>query len=215
MTQREELRDLGPFMEPSDPGFMERVFGPGNDLTLARFAEQCGRDVEDGGYFGDSSLTFSYRGLHCSIVPKAEFNPATKVMDHSINFIVDYVPVNGFQLNIENEGLLSGLAKLFGSTDFEIGDINFDKEFYLDSNDNERLRTICGANGLRRAMLEAGDCTLSTEEPGWFSDVPDGMRRLHYKIEGEISSLEMLNKQLQAFADVIDGLFQTGCVKTK
>ena len=213
MQPAEDIRHIGEVSDNHSPSLFERLFGPSNETVLQRLAEQWGRPVTDGGLLGNDSLTFNYRGFKCAIVAESEYNAGTRCTTRCIDFIADYRPADEFQLRIENEGILSGLSKLFGTTDFEIGDQDYDRAFLLDSNNNQRLKDICDKCGIKGAMLQAGSCELTTQDPGWLSNIPEGMRRLRYRIEGEIEKVTALNLQLQAFGDILDGLVETGCVK--
>ena len=213
MKPSENIRAIGAVHDNYESGFFEKLFGTGNETIVRRFAAQWGREVTDGGFFGDDSLQFTYRGFRCAIIPRTDFDSATNVTNYYLDFVADYVPADGFQLRIESEGLWSALCAMFGHKDFEIGDANFDKAFELDSSDDPRLKKICDQAGLKSAMLRAGSCELTTMDPGWFSDTPEGKRRLRYRIQGEIENVQALNQQLQAFGDMLDGLVSTGCVK--
>ena len=63
-----------------------------------------------------------------------------------------YIGETDFRFSIRGKGILSGLGKLAGMQDIEIGDPDFDRDFWVKSNDESAVRALLGEPAIRRSL---------------------------------------------------------------
>src|SRR4051812_16896222 len=104
-------------------------FGPSRDEVWRRLAEQIGGEVVE-------------RGLWKGTEVRSRVGPWTVTLDthtesggeHSVTYTrmrAPYVNPEGFRFTIYRKGLFSGLGKLLGMQDVEVGDPEFDEAFIV------------------------------------------------------------------------------------
>lgn len=63
-----------------------------------------------------------------------------------------YQDKNGFRFKIISKGIFTKIGKLFGMQDLIIGDADFDDEFIIQSNDEEKVRAFFDSPRLRQLI---------------------------------------------------------------
>ncbi len=89
-----------------------------------------------------------------------------------------------FQFHIYEAGLMSGLGKIFGMQDIEIGDENFDRKFVIKSNDATLISSFLSPS-VRDSFLAAAD-----KYANW--GVEFNGQKLNYKRQGTFSSSRII-----------------------
>jgi hypothetical protein len=85
---------------------------------------------------------------------KQPSNDTERILPEIIRMRASYNDKDSFRFEVSRETLLSGLAKLFGGQDTQIGDPAFDKEFIIKCNDEAKARALF-ANVKIKQLLHA------------------------------------------------------------
>jgi hypothetical protein len=123
-----------------------------------------------------------------------------------------YVNPDGFQFKVYRKGFFSGLGKMLGMQDIEVGQPEFDDGFIIKGNDEGKLRQLF-ANAKIRALISAQkDINFSVkDDEGWFGPTfPDGVDELQFIVVGLIKDVERLKRLYELFAETLDELCRIG-----
>lgn len=119
-----------------------------------------------------------------------------------------YVNPNGFKFTIYKKGLLSGIGKLFGMQDIEIGYCEFDDSFIIKSNDEYNVRNLFSDENLRQMIQHQPSFYLTVkDDEGFFgSHFPEGVDELYFAVTGVIKDIDRLKNLFDIFADTLNQL---------
>src|SRR5262249_41655176 len=115
-------------------------FGPSKDEVWRRLSQEIGADFVEGGFWKGDRV-------------QAHVGPWTVTLDtytvhtqHShvtyTRMRAPYVNPDGFRFTVYRKGAFSGLGKLLGMQDVEVGDPGFDEAFIVQGSDEARVRTL-------------------------------------------------------------------------
>jgi hypothetical protein len=123
-----------------------------------------------------------------------------------------YVNPDGFRFTVYRKGAFSGLGKLLGMQDVEVGDAEFDEAFIIQGSDEARVRTLLADPKLRALIAAQPKIRLTVKDSeGWFGpSFPEGVDELHLQAVGVIKDVERLKALFDLFAAVLDRLCRTG-----
>ncbi len=114
----------------------------------------------------------------------------------------------GFRFKIYRQGTFSGLAKMLGMQDIEVGDPAFDEEFIIKSNDEGTVRELL-ANCMIRLTIRAlpPDRIEIKDNDGWFgTKFPDDVDELYFLAPGVIENVATLKTLFELFAALLEQL---------
>jgi hypothetical protein len=108
--------------------------------------------------------------------------------------------------------MFSGLGKLFGMQDIEVGHEVFDRDFIIQGTSAPRVRGLFG-NAKIRALIQKQpriDLRVKDDE-GWFQDkFPGGVDELYFVCGGVIKDMDQLRGLFELFAEVLNQLCHEG-----
>ena len=113
-----------------------------------------------------------------------------------------------FAFKIYRQGTFSGLAKMLGMQDIEVGDPAFDEEFIIKSNDEGTVRELL-ANCMIRLTIQAlpPDRIEIKDNDGWFgTKFPDDVDELYFLAPGVIENVATLKTLFELFAALLEQL---------
>jgi hypothetical protein len=123
-----------------------------------------------------------------------------------------YVNPGGFRFSVYRKSVFSGIGKLFGMQDIEIGDASFDDDFIIKATSESRVRELLADSRVRDLIARQKDIYFSVkDDEGWFgSKFPDGVDELHFAVLGVIKDIERLKLLFELFAETLDHLTRMG-----
>jgi hypothetical protein len=123
-----------------------------------------------------------------------------------------YVNPEGFRFTISRTGFLSGLGKLLGMRDIEVGDPEFDEAFILRGTDEAKVRALLADPALRALIVAQPKVRLTVKDSeGWFGpSFPPDVDELHFQVAGVIKDVDRLKGLFDLFAAVLDRLCRIG-----
>lgn len=126
-----------------------------------------------------------------------------------------FVSTTPFRFTVSRTHLFSGVAKLLGLMDIEVGDPPFDKDFVIKANDEQRIRQLLGSAQLRQLISGQKDVKFSLkDDEGWFgSKFPAGVDELCWEVLGTITDVDQLKKLFALFALTLDELVRIGVAR--
>jgi hypothetical protein len=123
-----------------------------------------------------------------------------------------FVNPTGFRFTLYRKSIFTGIGKLFGMQDIEIGDPPFDDGFVVKATNESRVRQLLGVPKIRELISAQKDIKLEIkDDEGWFGTTfPDGVDELHFAVAGVIKDVERLKLLYDLFAETLEELCRIG-----
>jgi hypothetical protein len=185
-------------------------FGPSKDEVWRQLCQEIGaKFVEGGGWKGNKV--------------QAVVGPWTITLDtytvstgkSSVTYTrmrAPYFNTEGFRFTIYRKGVFSGLGKMLGMQDIEVGDPAFDEAFIIQGNHEQRVQHLFASKQIR-ALVEAQPAIKLEvkDSEGWFGPkFPDNVDELHFLVVGVIKDVGQLKSLFDLFAAVLEQLCKIG-----
>jgi hypothetical protein len=183
-----------------------RWFGPSTEEVWGQLCKETGCEIVQNGRWKGSKVR-----LHVE--------PWTIVLDkHTVSdgensttytrLRVPFLNPAGFRFQIYRKGPFSGLARMLGMQDIEVGDTEFDEAFIIKSNDEGTVRELLASPTIRRMMLALPRVRLEIKDnEGWFgAKFPDDADELIFLASGVIKDVALLKSLFELFATMLDQL---------
>ena len=190
------------------------MFGPSRDEVWRRLGEEIDADFIDGGFWKGSKVQAHVGPWTVTLdtYTVSSGNPSAPSSRTYTRMRAPYVNPEGFRFTIYRQGLFSGLGKLLGMQDIEVGAPEFDEAFIVQGTDGSRVRELFADPRLRALALEQPQLRLTVKDSeGWFGpSFPVGVDELHFQVVGVIKEVDRLKGLFDLFAAVLDRLCRIG-----
>jgi hypothetical protein len=126
-----------------------------------------------------------------------------------------YVSTDGLRFTITRKSRFSVLGKIFGIQHIELGVPEFDESFYLQGNDEERVRTLFASARIRQMIQAQPRIHLEVkDDEGWFGPrFPEGVDELRFEEDGVITDPERLKALFDLFTAVLERLCEVASAR--
>ncbi|MDP4091334.1 MAG: DUF3137 domain-containing protein [Bacillota bacterium] len=123
-----------------------------------------------------------------------------------------FVNLADFYFCIYRRGLFSDLGKLLGMQDIEIGYPEFDEDFILKGNDEEKVRQLLSDEKIRHLIEGQPRFHLEVkDDEGFFKNhFPEGVDELYFRVPGVIRDIDLLKELYELFAEALRQLCEIG-----
>jgi hypothetical protein len=185
-------------------------FGPSKEAIWRQLAGEVGGQYVEGSFLKGDKVIATHGGwtftLDVYVVSAGNtVIPFTRMR-------APYVNPDGFRFEIHRRGFFTGLGKLLGMRDVEIGVPQFDEDFVIKGTDEAKLRVFFGDADVRRLIEAQPDIHLSVkDDEGWFgTEFPEGVDELYFSVAGIVTDVERLKLVYELFAATLDHLCRIG-----
>ncbi len=186
------------------------MFGPSQDEVWRQLAEEAGAEYFEGGFWkgdkvqtrtGPWTMTLDTFTVHTG-----------QVHITCTRLRAPYVNPGGLRFSVYRKGILSGLGKLLGMQDIEIGDTDFDEAFIVKGTDEFQVRELFADPEIRSLLMAQPQIHLEVKDSeGWFGPAfPENVDELHFQVAGVIKDVDRLKGLFKLFAVVLDRLVRIG-----
>lgn len=191
-------------------GLLRKLFGPSKNEIWRQLSEQIGGHFYPGGLFSHSSVVAIHRQWTITLDTYSQGGGETST-DYT-RMRAPYINKDGFWFTIYRKGFFTGVGKLFGMQDIEIGDPTFDDAFVIKGNDEQQLRKLFADAVIRQLIEQQPKFHLTVKDnEGWLRKrFPEGVDELLFEVEGIIKDVEQLRSLYELFAGILDRLCQIG-----
>lgn len=123
-----------------------------------------------------------------------------------------YVNPGGFRFTVYRKSIFSGLGKMLGMQDIEIGDESFDQDFIIKGTDEAQVRELLSNPKIRELIARQPEIRFTVkDDEGWFgASFPEGVDELHFQVVGVIKDVERLKLLYELFAETLEQLCRMG-----
>jgi hypothetical protein len=191
-------------------GILRELFGPSKDEIWRQLSEEIGADFIEGGFCRDSKVEVTVKEWTVTLDTYTVSTGKTHITYTRMR--APYVNKDGFRFKIYRKGFFSEFGKLLGMKDIEVGYPEFDNDFIIKGNDENKLRLLF-ANPIIRQLIEAQPAiNLEVkDDEGWFgTQFPEGVDELYFQVDGVIKEICQLKLLYELFAILLNHLSKIG-----
>ena len=191
-------------------GFLRQLFGPSKEDIWRQLCQEIGALYVEGGFWKGDKVQVHHGQWTITLDTYTESSGETSATYTRIR--APYVNKDGFRFTIYRKSIFSGLGKLLGMQDVEVGYPEFDEAFIIKGNDETKLRALF-ANERIRQLIEMQPHVYLTvkDDEGWFSkSFPEGVDELCFRAAGIIKDPEQLKSLYYLFAETLNHLCHIG-----
>jgi len=186
---------------------LDSFFGSKRDVVWQRLADEVGGNFFEGGLSpGESKVRARVDGWVVTLDTYRNEQHATITRIHA-----PYINGDGFAFTLFRKGSFEERHHV-GMIGPEIGVVEFDSAFAIESNDPEKVKKLFADEIIRQLLLKQRDVYLhARHDDGWFSkEFPHGMHELSLENRGEIRDLARLKELYQLFGETLHQLCRIG-----
>ncbi len=189
---------------------LRQVFGPSKEEMWSQLSRETGAEYQPGGFFKEGKVILTHREWQITLDTYTVSTGKSHVTYTRIR--APFVNPDGFRFNIYRKGIFSGIAKLLGTQDLEIGDAYFDDEFIIQSSSQDLVYRLLSNLEIRQLIQNQPDIHLEVkDDEGWFQNkFPEGVDELYFQTMGVIKDVGRLKALFDLFAAVLDQLCRFG-----
>ena len=191
-------------------GLLRQVFGPSREEIWSQLSREIGADYEEGGFFKNGKVVLSHRQWEIILDTHAVHTGKSTIVYTRMR--APYVNRDGFRFKIYRRNIFSGIGKLFGVQDVEVGDAFFDDEFIVQGEPEHLVRSLLTNGMIRQLIQNQKDIHFEVkDDEGWFSEkFPEGVDELYFEVVGIIKDKDRLKNLFDLFSLVLDELCRLG-----
>ncbi len=185
---------------------LRKLFGPSQAEVWRQLSAETGAQFVEGGFWGRHKVVIKVKAWTLTL-------DTYTVNKHTYTRLrAPYVNPDGFHFTIYRTGIFTGLGKLLGTQDVEVGHPEFDRDFVIKGTDAEKLRRLFDHAPLRELIEAQPEIYLHVkDDEGWFgADFPEGVDELSFQIVGVIKDVERLKDLFKLFAVTLNYLCHIG-----
>jgi hypothetical protein len=191
-------------------GALRKIFGPSRDEVWRQLAGEIGASYVGGGTWHADKVQARVKEWTVTLDTYTVSTGKSTVTFTRMR--APYVNPDGFRFKVYRKGLFSGLGKMFGMQDVEIGDHEFDQAFIVQGNDESKLRSLLAYPKLRQLMLAQPALDLEVRDSeGFFGPkFPANVDELRFQVVGVIRDVTLLKGLFDLFAETLNYLCHMG-----
>jgi hypothetical protein len=182
------------------------LFGPSRKDIWRKLSEQVGGQVVSRGFWRGEKVEVRHESWILTLdTYTVSTGKATMVFTR---MRAPYVNPSGFRFRVYRKSIFTGLGKLLGMQDIEIGDPPFDHELVVQSADEAKVRHLLSNVRLRDLVAAQPSIRFEVkDDEGWFgATFPEGVDELYFSVHGVIKDIERLKLLYELFAETLDHL---------
>jgi hypothetical protein len=191
-------------------GLLRDIFGPGKDEIWAQLAREIDAEFVNGGFWGKTVVRAKHKQWTVTL---DTYTVSTgKSSTTYTRMRAPYVNPDGFQFTLYRAGIFTGLGRMLGMQDIDIGEPEFDRDFVCKSNHPAQVIRLLGNPLLRELIRKQPEIYLHVQDDeGWFGETfPDGVDELRFQVLGVIKDVERLKALYLLFAETLNTLCHIG-----
>jgi hypothetical protein len=186
------------------------LLGPSKEEIWSQLSREIGADYQQGSLFKAGKVILSHRQweIILDMYTVSTGNSATTYT----RMRVPYVNKEGFRFRIYRKNIFSGLGKLLGMQDIEIGDPYFDEEFIIQGTPEDMVMRLFANMNIRKLIQNHPNIHFQVkDDEGIFSkNFPEGVDELYFQTIGVIKDKQHLKDLFDLFSEVLEELCRLG-----
>ncbi|MHA3788710.1 hypothetical protein ACX0HA_10905 [Flavobacterium hauense] len=189
------------------------------DSIWKSFASQINGNYIEQHYWHSDKTEITYNNWKITFDNYTEYRTVANsdVQQTYTRVTAPYITIDGFKFKIARKSIISSIVKLFGGQDIEIGDVIFDQNFVIKSNNPSQVNALLKNNEIRRWIEEQPKINLeiSNQKGIWEDKLPDKELELSFFVEGRIKDIDRLKSIYKLFTVLLNQLYEIGSIIPK
>lgn len=116
-----------------------------------------------------------------------------------------FVSKDGMMFKIHRKSLFSGISKILGMKDIQVGHVGFDEDFIIKGNDEKQIVRLFNNAAIRDLILLQPTLSLEIKSTEG-TDEDDSDMELYFNIASSITDITLLERLFDLFMEVLDEL---------
>lgn len=186
------------------------LFGPSKKEIWSQLAEEIKANYIDNGIWKGDRV--EARVDNWSIALDTYVVSTGKASITYTRMRAPFVNRDSFYFKIYRNGIFSGLGKLLGMQDINVGYDSFDEEFIIKGTSEEKVKRLFSNERIRALIQEQPEINLEIkDDDGSFrTSFPEDVDELCFMVTGVIDDIEQLKELYELFAEVLRELCNMG-----
>lgn len=187
-------------------GIMRELFGPSKKEVWQALSDQIGSEYVEGSLFKCDKVVAHIKQWTVTLDTYIVSNSETSTTYTRMR--APYVYTDGIRFKIYRSGIFSGIGTALGMQDIEIGFPEFDKDFVIKGENEQKIKELLKNTRIRELISLQKYFHLEVkDDEGWFgAKFPDGVDELNFCVPVVIKDLEQLKGLFELFAEVLNQL---------
>lgn len=188
----------------------KKMFGPSQEEVWSQFAEEIDGEFVNQGAWKSKKIITSFENW--DIIIDTYTVSSGKSSTTYTRIRAPYINKGDFRFKINRSSVFSNIGKTFGMQDVVIGDPDFDENFIIKGNDEEKIREIFLSDKIRELISSQKriDLEIKDDEGRFGTKFPDNVDELYYQTGGIIKDIEKLKELYLLFALILNKLYLMG-----
>lgn len=191
------------------------MFGPSKDEVWQPFAEEIGAEfirggVKDGWWAGESKLTYHHKGWYITLDTYQDM--LNRMMPSYTRVRSPYFTKDEFEFSVHHKSLINNLLELAGFKHTVTGFENFDDEFIVKGNDEQKIKELFAVSRIRYILgqIREFDLKINDGESIFGNDLPKGVYEIYFRVEGVVKDTQKLQSYIDLFCELLEQLYKVG-----
>jgi hypothetical protein len=178
---------------------LRSLFGASTEEVWRELAVQVGGDLVDGGFWKSDKVIARVKEWTLTLDLYTVSTGKSHVTYTRLR--APYVNSDGFRFTIYRKSIFSGLGKMLGMQDLEMGDPSFDEAFILQGNNPEKVRALFSHEPLRQLISAQPRFSMTVrDDEGWFAtQFPEGVDELCFQVPEIVRDVQRLRDLFTIF----------------
>jgi hypothetical protein len=191
-------------------GILRQLFGPSKNEVWQKLSHEVEGKFHEGGFWKGSKLEIRQGEWTLTLDTYTVSNGKNSTTYTRIR--APYINKDNFRFTVYRKSIFSGIGKMLGMQDVEVGHFQFDEDFIIKGTDEYKLRQLFENDKIRELISVQPRIHLEVkDDEGFFgSDFPQGVDELYFRVVGVIKDTERLKQLFDLFAEVLNHLCQIG-----
>jgi hypothetical protein len=191
-------------------GVLRTWFGPSRKEIWQQFCAQTGSNFVEGGFWKSDKVEAAHNQWTVTLDLYVVSTGKSSVTYTRMR--APYVNPDSFRFTIYRKGIFTEIGKWFGMQDVTVGYEDFDRNFVIKGNDEQKLRKLFSSQKFRDLIAVQPDISFSVkdDEGFWSKNFPEEVDELYFQVVGVIKDVERLKLLYDLFAETLDELCRMG-----
>ncbi|HWF05533.1 MAG TPA: DUF3137 domain-containing protein [Candidatus Angelobacter sp.] len=191
-------------------GVLRTWFGPSRKEIWQQFCAQTGSNFVEGGFWKSDKVEAAHNQWTVTLDLYVVSTGKSSVTYTRMR--APYVNPDSFRFTIYRKGIFTEIGKWFGMQDVTVGYEDFDRDFVIQGNDEQKLRKLFSSQKIRDLIAVQPDISFSVkdDEGFWSKNFPEEVDELYFQVVGVIKDVERLKLLYDLFAETLDELCRMG-----
>jgi hypothetical protein len=191
-------------------GVLRTWFGPSRKEIWQQFCAQTGSNFVEGGFWKSDKVEAAHNQWTVTLDLYVVSTGKSSVTYTRMR--APYVNPDSFRFTIYRKGIFTEIGKWFGMQDVTVGYEDFDRDFVIQGNDEQKLLKLFSSQKIRDLIAVQPDISFSVkdDEGFWSKNFPEEVDELYFQVVGVIKDVERLKLLYDLFAETLDELCRMG-----